>query len=431
MKIAVIGAGIVGVVTAYELAADGHEVTVFERRSAVAEEASFANAGVIAPSVVAPCGAVGVTRRLLNHWLRRPAELHLSLPLASHEWAWLWRSQQSRRAEVWLSNRNRMQRLAFYSRDRLDHLAESLCLEFEASQGLLVLHRTEKEYKRAQPELQRWRDAGVAVSDVSAEQARLSEPALNPETPLHGGFYFPNDGVANCRQFALLLKRKAQHLGVSFEFNTAVAQLKPAAQAIISVAIEGFSGVAERSFDSVVVCAGVGAAALLKPLGLALPMATLYSHSISATISESINAPHSAVIDARHKVVISRLGQRVRVSGATELGGDTNVKRPASLQTLYKVLQDWFPGSALFAGSDPRAGRNLGAGVQEWKGCYPAMPDGPPVLGSSGIPGVWLNVGHGANGWALGCGSARVLADLIAGQSAPIDMEGLGMDRLR
>jgi D-amino-acid dehydrogenase len=236
--------------------------------------------------------------------------------------------------------------------------------------------------------------------------------------------------VANCRQFALLLKRKAQHLGVTFEFNAAVGQLKPATPATLSVAKEGLAVVTEHTFDNVVVCAGVGAAALLKPLGLAIPMATVYSHSISATISEAINAPRSAVIDARHKVAISRLGQRVRVCGATELGGDADVKRPASLQTLYKVLQDWFPAAAMFAGSDPRAGRNLGAGVQEWKGRCPAMPDGPPVLGASGIPGVWLNVGHGVNGWALGCGSARVLADMIAGQPAHIDMEGLGIDRL-
>lgn len=431
MKIAVIGAGVVGVATAYELAVDGHEVTVFERRSAVAEEASFANAGVIAPGLVAPWTEPSMTRMLLNHWLRRTTRLHLNLPLTGSDWAWLWRARQSGQFGEWLSNRSRMQLLAFYSRERLEHLAESLALEFESSQGLLVLHRSEKEHKRAQSVLQQWRDAGIVAADVNSKQARQLEPALNTETQLHSAIHLVNDGVANCRQFALLLKRKAQLFGVNFEFNTAVAPLNTSSPATLSIANSQSTDRVDRVFDRVVVCAGVGAAALLKPLGLAIPMTTVYGYSISATIGETINAPRSAVIDARHQVAISRLGQRVRVTGAVELGGDANVKRPAALQALYRVLQDWFPGAALFAGSDSRAGRNLGAGVQEWKGAYGAMPDGPPLLGDSGLPGVWLNIGHGAHGWALGCGSARALADLMAGRAPPIDMQGLGVDRLR
>ena len=137
------------------------------------------------------------------------------------------------------------------------------------------------------------------------------------------------------------------------------------------------------------------------------------------------------MIDERYKIAISKLGQRVRVSGAAGLGGSIHVKNSAPLQTLYKILQDWFPSAALFSGSDPRVGRNLSAGVQEWKGAYLVMPDGPPLIGASGVPGVWLNVGHGAHGWALACGSARALADLMAGRPPHIDIEGLGVDRLR
>ena len=324
-----------------------------------------------------------------------------------------------------------MQRLAFYSRERLDYLVESLSLEFEASQGLLLLLRSEKEHKRAQIELQQWLDAGVVALDVSAAQARSLEPALNTETALTAAIHFPNDGVANCRQFALLLRRKAQLLGVDFKFNTTVVSLNAGRPPTLLTTIEGSSRFSEHVSDRVVVCAGVGAAPLLKPLGLVIPMGTVYAHSVSATIGEAMNAPRSAVIDERYKATICRLGQRIRVSGAAELGGDIHVKTPASLQMLYEILQDWFPGAALFSGSDPRAGCNLSAGVQEWKGAYPVMPDGPPLIGDSGIPGVWLNVGHGTHGWALACGSARALADLVTGHPTHIDMEGLGIDRLR
>ena len=431
MKVAIIGAGVVGVATAYELACDGHEVTVFERRSAAAEEASFANAGVVAPGYVSPWTSSGMTRTLFNQWLHRPTALSINLPLSGSDWNWLKRANRSAKSIVWQSNRNRMQRLAFYSRERLDHLVDNLSLEFEASQGLLLLLRSAEDHKRAQAELQQWQAVGVVGADISAAQAYALEPALNTRIPLVAAIHLANDGVANCRQFVLLLRRKAQLLGVNFEFNTAVASLKITHPATLLVATNGSSELTERAFDQVVVCAGVGAGALLKSLGLAIPMATVYGHSVSATIGETINAPRSAVIDERYKIAISKLGQRVRVSGAAGLGGSIHVKNSAPLQTLYKILQDWFPSAALFSGSDPRVGRNLGAGVQEWKGAYLVMPDGPPLIGSSGVPGVWLNVGHGAHGWALACGSARALTDLMAGRPPHIDMEGLGVDRLR
>ena len=167
------------------------------------------------------------------------------------------------------------------------------------------------------------------------------------------------------------------------------------------------------------VCAGVASAHLLRPLGLRLPVTPVYGHSISANVREPLNAPRSAVMDERYKVTISRLGMRVRVAGGAELGGMPGTMNPASLQTLYKVLHDWFPGAATLQG-----------GVQQWKGARPMLPDGPPVLGPSGIPGVWLNLGHGASGWAMACGSARALADLVGNRDPGIDLEGLGVERL-
>jgi D-amino-acid dehydrogenase len=154
-------------------------------------------------------------------------------------------------------------------------------------------------------------------------------------------------------------------------------------------------------------------------LGLKIPLAAVHGYSISAAIREPLNAPHSAVMDERYKVVISRLGNRVRVAGSAELGGTAAQKCASSLQTLYKVLLDWFPGAAKFSG-----------GVQEWKGARPMLPDGPPIIGPSGSAGIWLNLGHGSSGWALSCGSARVLADLIDCRTPELDSSGLSVTRL-
>lgn len=418
MRVAVIGAGIIGITTAYELAVDGHEVTVFERRSAAAEETSFANAGVVAPGYVTPWAAPGMPGKVISHLFSRHAPVKLAWPLSGRDLAWMWKWYQACKLDTYLVNRAQMQRLAFYSRERLHQLTDGLQLEYDRSPGYMVLLRSEKDSKLVQPGLQVLREAGVTFREINADEVRRIEPALNPDTAFLGAVHLPDDGVANCRQFALLLKNEALRIGVSFEFNTTVAQLDRAQAASILIAGED----TPRAFDQVVMCAGLASAALLRPLGLKIPMTAVYGYSISAPIREPLNAPRSALMDERYKVAISRLGNRVRVAGSAEIGGSLDTKRASSIQTLYKVLNDWFPGAAQHS--------NLGAHVQEWKGARPMLPDGPPIIGSSGLPGLWLNLGHGSSGWALSCGSARALADLMAGRPADIDMEGLGVDRL-
>jgi len=418
MKVAVIGAGIIGITTAWELAMDGHEVTVFERRGAAAEEGSFANAGVVAPGYVTPWAAPGMPRKVLSHLLSRHAPVTLALPLSGSELAWMWKWWRACRLETYLANRARLQRLAFYSRERLHHTTAEQQLAYDRSPGYLVLLRSEVDARMVEPGLQVLRDAGVGFRQLGSDEARKVEPALNPDTPFLGAVHLPDDEVANCRQFALLLKAQAERLGVNFEFNKTVALMDRSQAATLLIASE----TAPRSFDAVVLCAGLASAQLLRPLGLKIPMAAVYGYSISAPIREPLNAPRSALMDERYKVAISRLGNRVRVAGSAEIGGAADKKRASSVQTLYKVLQDWFPGAAHTSSTS--------ASVQEWKGARPMLPDGPPILGASGIPGLWLNLGHGSSGWALSCGSARVVADLIGGKTPDIDMDGLGVGRL-
>jgi D-amino-acid dehydrogenase len=416
MKVAIIGAGVIGVSTAYELAADGHEVTVFERRSAAAEETSFANAGIIAPGYVTPWAAPGMPGKMFKSLFQRHAPLQLGLRLSTSDLAWMWKWRRACKLDAYLANRSRLQRLAFYSRERLHALAHTLRLEYDRSDGYMVLLRTAQDAAMAEPGLQLLRDAGVRFQQIDVATARSIEPALCAETDFFGAIHLPDDEVGNCRQFTMLLKAAAQQLGAKFEFNRTVAQINPAPAATVSIADE----TTPRRFDAVVVCAGMASAALLKPLGVHIPLAAVYGYSLTANIREPLNAPVSAVMDEHYKVAISRMGQRVRVAGSAELGGQPDTKNPAAIATLYKVLHDWFPGAA-----------QLASNVQIWKGARAMLPDGPPLVGASGLPGVWLNLGHGSSGWALACGSARATADLVAGHNPAIDMEGLGLERLR
>ncbi len=415
MKIAIVGAGIIGVTTAWELVSDGHEVVVFERRGAAAEESSFANAGVVAPGYVTPWAGPGMRSKVLRSLLSTHGAIKLRWPLSMRDVSWMARWQRACELETYLANRTRMQRLAFYSRTRLHEITEARELSYERTDGYLVLLRSKRDKMLVQAGLDVLRAAGSKFREVDADEARKIEPALNADTALAGAIHLPDDEVANCRQFALLLKREAEALGAQFHFNCDLAPLRRAAPTEVALA----SGSEGHRFDAVVVCAGVASARLLRPLGLRIPLAPVYGHSVSANIREPLNAPRSAVMDERYKVAISRLGLRVRVAGSAELGGSLDTMHPAALQTLYKVLHDWFPGAVTLQG-----------GVQQWKGARPMLPDGPPVIGASGVPGVWLNLGHGSSGWALSCGSARVLADGMAGRHAGIDLEGLGIERL-
>ncbi len=415
MKIAIVGAGIIGVTTAYELAVDGHEVTVFERNSTAAAETSYANAGIVAPGYVTPWAAPGMSSKVLGHLLSSHAPVKINLPLSANELAWIWRWWRACRPEIFTRNRSRMQRLAVYSRQRLRQITAELELEYDRSQGYMVLLRSDKNRLHAQPGLQILRDAGVTVSLIEPDAARRIEPALNADTPLSAAIHFPDDEVGNCRQFALLLKDATRHLGARFEFEKAVVRIIPGLKPSIQVVGEP----AARPFGAVVMCAGPWSADLLRPPGLKLPLAMIHGYSVSAHVREPLDAPRSAIMDDRFKVVISRLGKRVRVAGIAELGGSPDLMRADALKTLYKVLQDWFPGAA-----------RMSHGVQEWKGARPMLPDGPPVIGTSGLPGIWLNLGHGSSGWALSCGSARLLADQMAGKTPEISMDGLGIERL-
>lgn len=447
MKVAVIGAGIIGVTTAYELAADGHEVTVFERRGSVAAETSFANAGVIAPGYVTPWAAPGMPTKVLGHLLGLHAPVRIHARLSGGEIAWMWRWWRACRLQTYQANRLRMQRLALFSRERLHQLTRDLQLDYERSEGYLVLLRSAKDLAMVQPGLASLAELNTRFELLDAARCRAVEPGLSDETALHGGVYLPDDEVGNCRQFTTLLRAEAQRIGARFRFHTQVQRIEAGtapqlvhvyappedSTVLLNATAEAASSDAQdtqplpmypvtEGFDAVVVCAALDAKALLRPHGLKLPMQAVYGYSVTAPLRRADAhgdiGPRSALMDERYKVAISRLGARVRVAGSAEIGGPANRHHKAALGTLYKVLHDWFPGSARLSQA------------QVWKGARPMLPDGPPVLGASGIAGVWLNLGHGSSGWALACGSARLVADGIGGRAPSIDIDGLGVARL-
>lgn len=411
-QIVVIGGGVVGVCTAYFLAQAGHDVAVIERHENVAQGASFANAGIVAPGYATPWAAPGMPMKILSHLLKSEAPVILRPTLDRALWRWVRRWLSECELERYRINRTRMQRIATYSRDILHQLREYHQIDYEQTQGVLQLFRTAKDLKLAEPAIALLAENEVPHQILDAEAARMIEPALASNTPLAGGIYLPKDEAGNCPLFAKRLKQVAASIGVQFHFASTVHAIEPESRGVVlHIDDDRFT------MDAVVVAAGIDSARLLKPLGIHVPLYPVKGYSATAAIRNFDHAPNASLLDETYKAAITRLGSRIRIAGTAELGSRDSELRERAIRTLIKVGSDWFPNAANYTKAN------------FWSYARPMLPDGPPVLGATSVRNVYVNIGHGSAGWAMAAGSGKVLADIVSGYAPEIDMDGLTMAR--
>jgi D-amino-acid dehydrogenase len=414
MRVVVVGAGIIGVCTAHALRRAGCEVSVLERRSGVAQEASFANAGVMAPGYVGPWAAPGMPARVFRYLFRPEAPVIFRPTLSPGLWRWIRRWLGECNAERYRRNRERMQRLAFYSQAELRALRTEYALDYEQATGYLQLYRTETEVASAAAIRALLTDLGVPHALLDAAQCRMLEPSLHPATALAGGLHLPEDETGNCAYFTHQLKDIAARDGVEFRFGVTVESIEMALGRIDR--LHTSDGTVRA--DAYVMAGGIDSNSLLAPIGLRLPMLPVKGYSATAAITAFEHAPFLSVMDETYKVAITRMGNRLRVAGTAELGTRGMNLRERALRTLLKVAHDWFPYAATYRTA------------KFWIGARPMLPDGPPVLGRTPVENLYLNTGHGSSGWVMAVGSARILADLVTGRTPAIDLEGLTPDRV-
>ncbi len=417
MRVSVIGAGLAGVATAHELVLRGHEVQVFDRRPAIASESSFAAAGLLAPGLL----ALGLT----------PPPGFFS-GIASAQAAWLWRCWRARRDPRRAARDASLQALARLGRERVHDIATRLRMDVEQTSGVTVLCRDEPQTRTLRNTLTRLADAAPPHHWIDPAALHAQVPALNPKAQLHAALQLPQDGTGNARHYAQLLKDEAQRRGAVFHLSQSVQALRPGtrsgAPVLLELAGTPAGAPTEPAFDAVVVCTGAAANALLQPLACTLPFARAHVHALTAMLSthdsQWPDSPQGAFFDLGTGSVISRLGPRLRVTGAGTMGGTADTVQDRALRRLYGVLEHWLPGVA-----QTRT-------AQQWKGARALVPDGAPVLGAAPGPrgaGLWLNLGHDLHGWPLACGAAVVLAAQIEGAAAPglPDLGPLGAARWR
>ena len=421
MKIAVLGGGVIGISTAWHLARAGAQVVVIERRSGPALETSFANADQVSPGYSTPWAAPGIPLKALKWLFQRHAPLSIRPDGSLRQLTWLARMLAQCTDERYAINKERMMRLAEYSRDVLRELRCHAALSYEQrSRGTVQLFRSEAQFDAAARDVEVLQGLGVPFELLGRDQLALAEPALGRiRHRLAGGLRLPNDETGDCHAFTQQLAIHAASLGVQFRFNTAITGLDVQAGRFRGVWLASERGAERLQADAGVVALGSHSPALVKPLGMDVPVYPVKGYSLTLPLADEASAPVSTVLDETYKVAVTRFDKRIRVGGMAELAGYDLTLRPQRRKTLEMVVDDLFPG----AGNLPHG--------EFWTGLRPMTPDSTPIIGPTPVDRLFLNTGHGTLGWTMAAGSGRLVADLMTGRRPEIDPDGLGIDRYR
>lgn len=416
-RVLVLGSGVIGVTSAWYLARAGFEVTVVDREPGPARATSFANAGQVSPGYASPWAAPGVPLKALKWLFQEHAPLAIRLTSDPQQYRWLWQMLRNCTAGRYAVNKERMVRLAEYSRDCMDELARETGLAWEGRKlGTTQLFRSQAQLDAAARDIAVLEQAGVPYEVLDRAGIARVEPALAATSGiLVGGLRLPGDQTGDCQLFSERLAAMAAAQGVEFHYGANIEAIEADGERVTGVRIDGRLETADRY----VLALGSWSPQLLRPLGIDLPVYPLKGYSLTIPITDPAMAPNSTILDETYKIAITRFDQRIRVGGMAEVAGFDLGLDPRRRATLEKVVNDLYP----------RGGDLSQASF--WTGLRPATPDGTPVVGETRLRNLFLNTGHGTLGWTMACGSGRYLADVIARQPTGIRREGLDISRYR
>jgi D-amino-acid dehydrogenase len=407
MNIVVLGAGVIGVASAWYLRQAGHEVTVVEGREGPALATSYANGGQISVSHAVPWANPDAPREIL-HWLgRSDAPLKFRLQLDPRQWLWGLRFLFECTPGRTRANAQRILGLAIASQRALAQLREEFVMSYHhESRGILSIYTEPRAYARAVDRL-RMLDAGVRRELKTPAECATLEPALAAAVPqLAGGIYAPDDESGDAQQFTQQLAQHCAQRGVRFLFNHRVQRLVIERDRVVGVEVTNPQKKRQRIAGAAYVMAlGSWSTLVLASIGISVPVYPVKGYSVTIPVGPRDEAPRVSITDEERKLVFSRLGDRLRVAGTAELAGydeDVDMRRcDAMLDRTY----------ALF----PRAGSRDAA--QCWGGLRPATPGNVPFIGRTRYANLYLNTGHGTLGWTLACGSGRLIAERVTASS--------------
>jgi D-amino-acid dehydrogenase len=413
VKVLVLGAGVVGVASAWYLAEAGHEVTVLDRQPQAAMETSFANGGQISAGHAEPWAKPSVLPKILRWLGREDAPL---LFRARADWAqWMWGLRFVRECLPGRFERNcrALAGLAAYSRECLRELRAGTGLRYDQlSRGILHFATNGHDFEVLARSAEAVRALGVERQVKSAPECLALEPALkDSQVPVTGGVYTPGDESGDACRFTRELARLCAARGVRFRYDSTLKRIDQAGGKARAVVLDNET----IGADAYVVALGSYSPLFLNPIGIRIPVYPLKGYSITLHLGpeHEAAAPSVSLTDEAHKIVISRLGNRLRAAGTAELAGYDTTVNALRCAAIARRLKGLFPG--------------LGGVTtyESWSGLRPATPSNVPLIGRSRLANLFLNTGHGTLGWTLACGSGRALAELVSGRAPEVDFKFL------
>ena len=411
MKVLVLGAGLMGVTTAYRLLKDGHEVTVIERNASAAEETSANNAGLIAPGHAYAWASPKAPMMLLKSLWRNDQALRFKPSADPRLWHWSWlflRQCTDERARI---NSLRKHRLCLYSQAALNHMARETGVDYDAVKGgLLYLYRSPQSYEKGAAHTALLKDDGQDLRAIDRDEAARIDPALAPvKEKFAGAIYCPTDASGDSRKFTLGVAERCIEMGARFLYKTALTGFETAGDKVAGVATDK----GRETADAYVLALGSESPILARPLGIRLPVYPIKGYSVTLPIAGRNNPPNIGGVDEDNLVAYVRMGDRLRVTATAEFAGYDLSHKPADFTGMLNTMRDIFP-----------EGGDYGRPI--YKACLrPMTPEGTPRFGLGAQRNLYYNVGHGHMGWTMACGAARITADLVAGRKPEIDLDGM------
>lgn len=411
MRVVVLGAGVLGVTTAYYLAKQGADVVVLDRQRGPGMETSFANAGELSYGMTSPWAAPGIPLKAVKWLFMRYRPLFIWPMLSPAMWSWCMQMLMNCNAQSYALNKGRMVRVSNYSRDSLTELMAELPLQFDQREmGTLQLFRKQKQVEASKADQDVLAEFDSPFELLDRDGCIAAEPGLaHVADKFVGGLRLLADRTGDCRMFTQALADKATEMGVQFHYDVTIKGFAMERGQIVGVDTTDGRETADRY-----VCAmGPYAPILLKTIGIRLPIYPIKGYSITLPVTDPDAAPRSTIMDETFKVAVTRLGDRIRVAGQAEIIGYNKALGRHATDSVRHVVSDLFP-----KGGDVSK-------AEGWTGLRPMTPDGTPVIGPTRYDNLFLNTGHGTLGWTMSCGSGRLVADLVMGRQPGIDMDGL------
>lgn len=415
MHVIVMGAGIVGIASAWYLRQHGCQVSVIDRAQSAAAETSFANAGQLSYGYTTPWAAPSVPQKAAKWLFKAHSPLLLRPDGSLFQLRWLRQMLANCTDDAYIRNKDRMVRISEYSRAMQLQLERDTGIAYEGRRrGTLQLFRTQQQIDAAAKDMSVLADYGVPFELLEASGCLKQEPALqHARAPIAGGLYLPNDATGDCHLFTTQLAQMCADAGVQFHYGAAIEHITVQNGRISHIQAGGQI----HQADHYVCALGSFSRPVLQEIGLDLPVYPVKGYSLTIPMSDESRSPVSTLLDETYKVALTRFDNRIRVGGMAELSGYRLQLTPERRETLELVVNELFPG----------CGDTAAASF--WSGLRPMTPDSTPIIGATPIANLHTNTGHGTLGWTMGLGSGKIVADLVCGQAAEIATDDLAVSR--